>query len=68
MNNVWGEFMKKFLFFIFVLLIIPFKTYATNDVTINCNKTKLKFTIKNINKFKSRIIKTNFSFEILKTI
>ena len=34
--------MKKNVFFIFLLLIIPFKVHATNDVSINCNKNDLK--------------------------
>jgi len=40
MNNYWGENMKKNLFFIFILLILPLKVNAAN-VSINCNKTKL---------------------------
>lgn len=34
--------MKNNIFFLFLLLIIPFKVYATNDVKISCNKQNLK--------------------------
>ena len=34
--------MKKTIFFIFILLLIPLNVKATNDLTINCNKTNLK--------------------------
>ena len=34
--------MKKSIFFILMLLLLPINAYATNDVSITCNKTKLK--------------------------
>ena len=38
----WGEYMKKCIFLIAMFMLMTLNVHATNDVTITCDKTKLK--------------------------